>query len=117
MIKKIDMTSCRPALRPLLELTERVGRDPLFTQASTGNSSAKSEGTLWIKASGKWMADAFHDHTLIPLDLKAIRACLQRNIDPVERFPGASLETAMHAVLSHSVVLHVHSVNAIAPPS
>ena len=28
-------------LQPLLELTQRVGSDPLLTQASTGNSSAK----------------------------------------------------------------------------
>lgn len=116
MTKQIDMTAGRPQeLRGFLELTERVGRDPLFTQASTGNSSVKIDGTLWIKTSGKWMADALRDDILAPLDLNAIRAeCLQRNIDPTERFPGASLETAMHAVLPHRVVLHVHAVNAIA---
>ena len=43
-------------LQGLLDLTERVGNDPLLTQASTGNSSAKLDGILWIKASGKWMA-------------------------------------------------------------
>ena len=53
-------------LQPLLELTQRVGSDPLLTQASTGNSSAKLDGVLWIKASGKWMADAMRDDILIP---------------------------------------------------
>ncbi len=35
-------------LQSLLELTQRVGHDPLLTQASTGNSSAKLDGVLWI---------------------------------------------------------------------
>jgi rhamnose utilization protein RhaD (predicted bifunctional aldolase and dehydrogenase) len=100
-------------LKPLLELTERVGRDPLLTQASTGNSSAKLDGVLWIKASGKWMADALRDDILIPLDLAEITDCLRENIDPTERYPRASLETAMHAALPHRVVLHVHCVNTI----
>ena len=102
-------------LQPLLELTQRVGSDPLLTQASTGNSSAKLDGVLWIKASGKWMADALRDDILIPLDLaEVVRECLRQGVDPAERYPSASLETAMHAVLPHRVVLHVHCVNTIA---
>ena len=102
-------------LRPLLELTQRVGIDPLLTQASSGNSSAKLAGVLWIKASGRWMADAMRDDIFIPLDLKEIETeCLRRDVDPAERYPSASLETAMHATLPHNVVLHVHCVNTIA---
>lgn len=40
--------------------------------------------------------------------------CLQQGVDPAGRYPGASIETAMHAVIPHRVVLHVHSVNTIA---
>ncbi len=99
----------------LLELTERVGSDPLLTQASTGNTSIKLDGVLWIKASGKWMADALQNDILIPLNLKSLHTeCLQRGIDPADRYPGASLETAMHAVLPDRVALHVHCVNTIA---
>src|SRR6266404_2704273 len=98
----------------LLDLTARVGRDPLLTQASTGNSSAKLDGVLWIKASGKWMGDAMDDDILIPLDLAEVTECLRRGVDPAERYPSASLETAMHARLPHRVVLHVHCVNTIA---
>ena len=102
-------------LQALLELTERVGSNPLLTQASTGNTSIKLDGVLWIKASGKWMADAMQDDILIPLNLADVHGeCLQRDVDPAERYPGASLETAMHAVLPHRVVLHVHCVNTIA---
>src|SRR5882672_9780028 len=102
-------------LQPLLELTQRVGRDPLLTQASTGNSSAKLDGVLWIKASGRWMADAMRDDIFVPLDLaELLTQCLRRDLDPTERYPSASLETAMHAVLPHRVVFHVHCVNTIA---
>lgn len=101
-------------LRPLLELTERVGSDPLLTQASTGNSSMKLDGVLWIKASGRWMADALRDDILIPLNLSEIMECLRRGIDPAQRYPRASLETALHAALPQRVVLHVHCVDTIA---
>jgi rhamnose utilization protein RhaD (predicted bifunctional aldolase and dehydrogenase) len=102
-------------LQLLRELTQRVGNNPLLAQASTGNTSMKLDGVLWIKASGRWMADALQNEILIPLDLADVHAeCLQRDLDPAERYPGASLETAMHALLPHPVVLHVHCVNTIA---
>ncbi len=103
------------ALKALLELTERVGSNPLLTQASTGNTSMKLDGVLWIKASGKWMADAMHEEILTPLLLADVQGeCLERNLDPAGRYPEASLETAMHAMLPQSVVVHVHCVNTIA---
>jgi rhamnose utilization protein RhaD (predicted bifunctional aldolase and dehydrogenase) len=40
--------------------------------------------------------------------------CLRRGLDPAGRYPGASIETAIHAVLLRRVVVHVHSVNTIA---
>jgi rhamnose utilization protein RhaD (predicted bifunctional aldolase and dehydrogenase) len=101
-------------LRQLLELTQRIGNDPLLTQASTGNSSAKLDGVLWIKASGKWMADAMCDGFLLPLDLAEVRECLRKRVDPSDRYPGASLETALHATLPRRMVLHVHCVDTIA---
>jgi rhamnose utilization protein RhaD (predicted bifunctional aldolase and dehydrogenase) len=102
-------------LTKLRHLTARIGADPLLTQASTGNSSIKLDGVLWIKASGRWMADAMDQDILIPVDLAEIMGgCLKQGVDPARRYPGASLETAMHAVLPHRVVLHVHSVNTIA---
>ena len=102
-------------LQRLLQLAARVGSDPLLTQASTGNCSMKLDDVLWIKASGKWMADALRDDVLISLDLtRVVRECLLQGVDPAERYPNASLETAMHAALPHRVILHVHSVNTIA---
>ena len=101
-------------LTGLRELSARIGNDSLLTQASTGNSSIKLDGVLWIKASGKWMADAIREDILIPLDLANVRERVKQNVDPVDRYCGASIETAMHAILPHRVALHVHCVNTIA---
>jgi len=43
----------RTALAPLVQLSARVGRDPLLVQASSGNTSMKLDGVLWIKALGQ----------------------------------------------------------------
>src|SRR5262245_29135070 len=102
------------ALEPVQALASRVGRDPLLAQASTGNISIKLDGMLWVKASGKWMARADHDDFLIPLHLGEVCDCLGRAENPAEHFARTSIETSMHAVLPHRVVLHVHSINAIA---
>jgi rhamnose utilization protein RhaD (predicted bifunctional aldolase and dehydrogenase) len=112
MRKNMSATN-QPELTRLRELSARIGSDPLLTQASTGNSSIKLEDILWIKASGKWMADAMHEDILIPLDLAKVKECVKRKVDPAERYNGASIETAMHVVLPHRVVLHVHCVNTI----
>jgi len=101
-------------LSSLRELSALVGSDPLLTQASTGNSSIKLENILWIKASGKWMADAIHENIFIPLDLAEVKECLKQKADPAELDARASIETAMHAVMPHRVVLHIHSVDTIA---
>ena len=98
MIKNVSVNE---DLGPLLELAGRVGRNPLLTQASTGNISLKLEGALWIKASGKWMADATGGKILIPLDLAGVRASIRQNLDPAELYPNASIETAMHVTLPH----------------
>ncbi len=83
----------------------KLGRDPLLVQAASGNTSIKLGGKLWIKASGKWLADANWDEIFVPVDRNTLKAC-QGKLSP-------SIETAMHVVLPHQVVIHVHSVNAI----
>jgi rhamnose utilization protein RhaD (predicted bifunctional aldolase and dehydrogenase) len=105
----------------LLGLSARLGGNPLLVQAGTGNTSIKVGGILWIKASGKWLADAGHHDILVPVDLAETRRRVQQDADPAGQcfeLSGKSLrtsvETAMHAVLPHRVVLHVHSVNTIA---
>ncbi len=98
----------------LRQLSARIGSDPLLTQGSTGNISMKLDDLLWIKASGKWMAGAIQEDIFVPLNLAKIRELVKQGVDPAERYQRASIETAMHAVLPHRIVLHVHCVNTIA---
>ncbi len=104
-----------------MHLSARIGGEPLLVQAGTGNTSIKLDGVLWIKASGKWLAHAATEEILIPVNLAETRRRVTQNSDPSGqtamiggRALAASVETAMHAVLPHRVVLHVHSVNTIA---
>jgi rhamnose utilization protein RhaD (predicted bifunctional aldolase and dehydrogenase) len=60
------------------------------------------------------MADAIREDILIPLDLAEVRERVKQKVDPAARYTSASIETALHAVLPHRVVLHVHYVNTIA---
>jgi rhamnose utilization protein RhaD (predicted bifunctional aldolase and dehydrogenase) len=100
-------------------LSARVGSDPLLVQASNGNTSIKLDGILWIKASGRRLADAMREEVLVPVELAKGREAVENYTETAERKVlenemRPSIETAMHAVLSHRVVLHVHSINAIA---
>jgi rhamnose utilization protein RhaD (predicted bifunctional aldolase and dehydrogenase) len=107
------------AVVSLRDLSARVGSDPLLVQASNGNTSIKLDGILWLKASGKWLARALQDDMFVPLELAAVRDSIQNATGP---FPGyvqesvlrPSIETPMHAILRHRVVIHVHSINTIA---
>jgi rhamnose utilization protein RhaD (predicted bifunctional aldolase and dehydrogenase) len=115
-----------PEFKALLALSASLGRDPLRTQAAGGNTSFKRDGVMWVKASGRWLADALDEDIMVPIDLAAMRDALARNdssADDVARFvdqarnPGhlrPSIETSVHACLPHAVVVHIHCVDTIA---
>jgi ribulose-5-phosphate 4-epimerase/fuculose-1-phosphate aldolase len=114
-------TSNEVEIAALLDLSARLGSDSLLVQASTGNTSIKLNGTLWIKASGKWLADAKRDEIFVSVPLPEVKKCIREGDDFLPAYrdnSGAALrssvETAMHAVLPHRVVVHVHSINTIA---
>jgi ribulose-5-phosphate 4-epimerase/fuculose-1-phosphate aldolase len=106
-----------PEFVALLECSARLGSDPLMVQGSTGNTSIKTGDTLWIKASGHWLANAAEEPMFVPVDLSAARYSMGHNTDPsltANTRLRASVETAMHCVIPWRVVIHVHSVNSIA---
>ena len=107
-------------LSRLKDLSARLGKDALLVQAASGNTSIKLDGRLWIKASGKWLANGGDHEIFVPVDLREMRACLRQDRPYLSDFVSRSgdilkpsIETAMHAVLPHRVVVHVHSVNVI----
>jgi rhamnose utilization protein RhaD (predicted bifunctional aldolase and dehydrogenase) len=106
----------------LAQASARLGANTLLVQAAGGNTSIKCDDTLWIKASGQWLADAAARDIMVPVALSALchAHASGENVENANRFlrqPGAlrpSIETAMHALLPDRVVLHVHCVATIA---
>lgn len=101
-------------------MSARVGNNMLLVQAAGGNSSIKHDDVLWVKASGTWLADAEAKDIFVPVSLSAARVALAQGDERVPLAPHAtttlraSIETSLHALMPHPVVLHVHSVNTIA---
>ena len=111
-------------LDDLRRLSARIGRDIEQVQAAGGNTSLKDDGLLWVKASGLWLADAEAHETFVPVRLDAVlRGIESGSPDPTagavvtERNPAGlrpSIETTLHALLPHRVVVQTHSVRTIA---
>jgi rhamnose utilization protein RhaD (predicted bifunctional aldolase and dehydrogenase) len=110
----------------LRALSARIGADPLLTQAAGGNTSIKGGGTLWIKASGTWLARALSDDIMVPVALGPLREAVRdgdpRAEKPIDFVPAGknpsglrpSIETTLHAVMPQKMVVHVHCVQTIA---
>jgi rhamnose utilization protein RhaD (predicted bifunctional aldolase and dehydrogenase) len=113
-------------LTKLRALSARVGADPLLVQAAGGNTSLKSDGVMWIKASGTWLKDAEARDIFVPVDHGALMAALAANDPRCEACTDfvrgdlndtglrPSIETTVHALMPQRVVVHVHCVNTIA---
>lgn len=119
--------NCSPApqgslLAPLAALSARLGSDRNLVQGAGGNTSLKHGDALWVKASGTWLSAALAKPIFVGLDLPEVlrrlaageaEPALPALLDPATAL-RPSIETTLHALLPHRVVLHVHSVNAIA---
>ncbi|MGO1538471.1 MAG: class II aldolase/adducin family protein [Leucobacter sp.] len=110
-----------PALMECVEASRRLGGDPFLTLHGGGNTSTKTDDTLWVKASG------FNLGTIVPqgfapldrtyLDellshdsmsdtqlVETLRAAL---LDPKSKDP--SIEAPLHHLLPYTSVLHSHA--------
>jgi len=113
-------------LRALTDAAATIGTDPFLVQGAGGNVSIKLDEIMWIKASGTWLADAATRDILVPVALPPLRRAIASGDPALEHAESfvidglnasglrPSIETSMHAALHHPVVLHVHSVDAIA---
>jgi rhamnose utilization protein RhaD (predicted bifunctional aldolase and dehydrogenase) len=110
----------------LRALSARIGADPRLVQAAGGNTSIKEDGVLWIKASGTWLAKATSDDIMVPVALDLLMQAIAEDEAAAEKATGfvlearnpsglrPSIETTVHAVMPHKVVVHVHCVETIA---
>jgi len=97
-----------------------IGTDRLLVQGAGGNASWKQGKTLWIKASGKWLANAKKEEIFIPVDLASLKSEIaKQNFSNSPHVIGnsqlrPSIETILHALMPHPVVLHLHAVEVLA---
>jgi rhamnose utilization protein RhaD (predicted bifunctional aldolase and dehydrogenase) len=108
-------------LDDLRRTSARVGANILLVQGAGGNSSVKHDDVLWVKASGAWLSEAREKPMFVPVELAGARAALAAGDEKMPVAEGfgeitlrASIETSLHALMPHPVVLHVHAVNTIA---
>ena len=95
------------------EYCERIGSNPLLVQGAGGNISWKEGDVLWVKASGMWLIDATKENIFVSVDLKYIQQEVAKkkysidiqSIESSELHP--SIETILHGILPHNVVLQV----------
>ncbi len=120
-------------LSPLIQLSRAYGGDPAFVLAGGGNTSVKSPGRLWVKASGHALATIAADG-FVELNRQPLDALLQRDWpdDPAEReseFKDAmlaarvhpdrgqrpSVEALIHHLMPGRFVVHTHPgiINAL----
>jgi rhamnose utilization protein RhaD (predicted bifunctional aldolase and dehydrogenase) len=109
------------SLQNLIEVSARIGHNLDLVQAGGGNTSIKEGETLWVKASGKWLSRAAEEEMFLPVPMADIDRQLAAEDEkfPDYRTPAGvalrpSVETAVHAVMPQTVVIHVHSVRTIA---
>lgn len=110
-------------LSELAGVSARIGSDPLLVQGPGGNTSIKDADELWVKASGVWLAEASEKLVFVPVRRAALAdmaahgyaiapeaVIAERNSERLR----PSIETALHALMPHPVVVHAHAVNAMA---
>ena len=97
----------------------QIGADTLLVQGAGGNVSWKDGHTLWIKASGMWLAEAESKEIFVPVNLKLLQTALTNqnfSVKPevLSNFGlHPSIETLLHALMPHRVVVHLHAVEIL----
>ncbi len=97
-----------------------IGADPLLVQGAGGNVSWKDGAVLWVKASGTWLAEAELKEIFVPVSLTHLQVALAKEDFSVKPEMACrsglrpSIETLLHALMSHRVVVHLHPVEILA---
>lgn len=108
-----------PFEKKIFAFSNKIGLDLMLVQGSGGNISWKNESTLWIKGSGTCLGDALKKNIFLPIDLAEIRQNISKGnfLTPPPTHPHTSLrpsiETVLHAMFPHQIVIHVHPVEAL----
>lgn len=113
-------------LEQLVEFSNRYGRNPEYVLVGGGNTSQKDDTTLWVKASGKPLADVTAED-FVSMDRKMLKEMLNKRYPDSDnereaaaladimaaRLSGngdkrPSVEAALHNLFNYKYVLHLH---------
>ena len=105
----------------LIEMSHFIGNNTAYIQGGGGNTSFKTENTLWIKASGSLLKNINKKTGIAKLDLNKVKIYLENPDNDENLFAGKiknfalnqnkpSIETGFHAVIPYPYVIHSHSV-------
>lgn len=98
----------------------KLGTDPLLVQGAGGNVSWKEGKVLWVKASGTWLAQALEKDIFVAVDLAHLQVSIANGDMSVTPRPAGdsalrpSIETLLHALMPHTVVVHLHAIEILA---
>lgn len=114
------MISHPDMLAAISEYSTGLGEDALLVQGAGGNISWKDGDTLWVKASGTWLANAKKDNIFVPVNLLHLTDNIGKGNFAVTPLLGGasamrpSIETVLHGLMPHTVVLHLHPIEILA---
>lgn len=114
------ITAASSIERQVKAFCARIGADPLLVQGAGGNVSWKDGGILWVKASGTWLAEAESNEIFVPVNLAHLQDALAKkdfSVKPQVNCKSSlrpSIETLLHALMPHRVVVHLHAVEVLA---
>ena len=116
----------KPELNELIEISRFYGKNKEYVIAGGGNTSFKDEHIIWIKASGKALAE-LDENGLVALDREKLHIISGKTYsdEPVKREeevkndlfgsiidPGRdtrpSVETSLHELIRYKFVVHLH---------
>jgi rhamnose utilization protein RhaD (predicted bifunctional aldolase and dehydrogenase) len=104
-------------LESLNSLSAALGADSSLIQGAGGNLSFKSGDRLIIKASGTSMSQAKEKNIFTEVKISEILGSLEAGNDnlPPDPLTGhkPSIETLLHVVMPHPLVVHLHMLSAI----
>jgi rhamnose utilization protein RhaD (predicted bifunctional aldolase and dehydrogenase) len=125
MKKTFSPNGNQEGLETLIKVSREYGSDPDFVLAGGGNTSYKSDGRMFVKASGTQLgtieADGFSEMDLEKLNRiwsgsysddmdkreeQVLADLMSSRVDPESRRP--SVETLLHGLFPYTWVIHTH---------
>lgn len=106
--------------KEVISYCAKIGADPLLVQGAGGNASWKEGDVLWVKASGTWLANSEKEDIFVPVDLASLSCEIEKgNYSTAAKVIDASnlrpsIETILHALMPHRIVMHLHAVEILA---